>query len=294
MDIFNVFSSLVKESVSFKAYKALHPVLGILCFLALLPFIVLYAGMLLVYTVMATVYKLIHSIFDYLYAFVHGEGKSVKQAAQAIIYLVAFPLLFALKVVYSVMIYPMVFFHFLTSHVGYVATLGGIKYSPFMLETVDRFDGKKFAKHCVPAVIIFVVIALLLMALTVVFEDVAVEVYKVNKEETILSELVKEMERAKANNKISSAEWNEFASDFNAGKITADNYAEYTGKYLGSSARALWDVAKEAVFYMWINVIPMGIAGLYVVFTSLYVSIYSNVIKRRKDDEVYEEVAVTA
>ena len=289
MDIFNIFSSLVKESVSFKAYKGLHPFLRVLCFIILLPFIIVYTAMLLVYLLMATVYKLVHSAFDYLYGFVHGEGKVVNHATQAIIYLIAFPLLFAFKVVYSVLIYPMVILHFLASHVGYIATFGGIKYSPFMLEPVDRLGEKGFAKHCKAAVIVFVIFGILLLVLSASFRHVSDEIYRMYKEDAVVSRLVDEMKIAKNDHKISGDDWNSFASAYNAGKITAENYTEYRNKYLGYSEKALWDVKEELEFYKLVELIYLARVATYVLFVSIYVPAYSNAIKRRKNTEVCEE-----
>lgn len=279
-DVFEIFRSLVKESVSFKSYKAMHPVLATLSFIVLSPFIVLYAAMLIVYLVMATIYKLIHSAFDYLYAFVHGEGVAVKPIAQAIIYLIGFPLLFAFKVIYSVLIYPIVFFHFFTSHVGYIATFGGIRYSPFMFEIADR--DRKFPKHCLAAVIVFVALGLILFALATSFKFVAYEQYKAYMEDTILTALLAEMEEAKANDKITAEQWNEFASEYNGKKINAKNYLSYQEKYLGEEATKLWDIKQEVQDCMLIETIYLLAIAAYVLYVIFYVPIYSSVIKRRK------------
>ena len=279
-DIFKIFRSLVRESVSAKSYKKMHPALAVLCFIVVSPFVVLYIGMLIVYLVMATVYKLVHSAFDYLYAFVHGEGKVVKPAAQAVIYLIGFPLLFAFKVVYSILIYPIVFFHFFTSHVGYIATFGGIKYSPFMFESVDRTE--KFPNHCLAAVIVFVILGMILFTASLLFRHVTLEVYNYNKEATIKAELVAEMQQAVKDGKLETSVYNNgFLKDYKDDRITAENYLQYSKKYLGDNAEVLWDVEKEIAFTILIERINIVIICTYISFTILYVSIYSNVIKRR-------------
>ena len=280
-DLFEIFRALVKESVSFKSYKRLHPALAVLCFIILSPFIAVYAGLLIVYLVLATIFKFVHSAFDYLYAFVHGEGQVVKHIAQAVIYLIGFPLLFALKVIYSVLTYPLVFMHFVVTHVGYIATFGGIKYSPFMFENADRT--KQFPKHCLAAVIVFVIIGMILFTLAVAFEPVTIEVYEYNKEQVIMTAVVDTMQQSVKDGKIEANVYNEqFIKDYNAGKINADNYMEYLVKYLGDDAKPLWNVQEEVVFLTWVYYINVLVNAAYVAFTVLYVSIYSSVIKRRR------------
>lgn len=281
MDLFNIFKDFVKETVQFKSFKKLNIVLRIPCFIVLLPFIALYSAMLIAYLVIATIYKVLHSIFDYLYIFVHREGKIVKHATQAIIYLIGFPLLFALKVLYGVIAFPLFIFHFIVSPVGYIATFGGIKYSPFMYEPVDRFGSKEFPKHCIAAVIVFVVLGLVLLSAIFWFQPVATNAYANYKTEVVRSEILDRMQSALDNGDITSKEWNSFVAHYNAEKVNGTTYHEYVEEYLGQVDDPIWNAQEEAQCLMLIALIGMLLPAVYVLFTILYVAIYSNAIKSR-------------
>ena len=173
MDLFNKFQDLVKESLLCKSYKGMSVITRILCIIAIAPVIAVYVGMLLVYWLLAVIYRFSCNIADYIHAFVAKERGEVRHATEAVVYVVAFPWIFAMKLISGVFAFLIMIAHFFTSMVGYVATFGGIKFSPFVLDDVDRFDNRDAVKHKTAGLIIFMVISLVLLFMASSFALIA-------------------------------------------------------------------------------------------------------------------------
>ncbi len=179
MEIFSVYKNLVKESLLLKSFKGMNKVLAVLSFIVLLPFIALYAVMLLGYLLDVTLYRIVEAALDYFYGFVRSAGNApnVHPLTQAVIYLIVFPAVAFIKFWHYLFILSLHFMHFAASIVGYIATFGGIKFKPFLLEDANRFENKNPVEHCKKAVVCFVVIALLFASLGAFFKPIAENIY---------------------------------------------------------------------------------------------------------------------
>ena len=177
MELFNKFKDLVKESLLCKSFKGLSAAKTVLCSIALAPFIVLYVGMLLVYWLFAVLYRFACNQLDYIHTFVTKERAEVRHATEAVIYAIAFPFIFFVKVLAGLLAGVLMFIHFFTSMVGYIATFGGIKFSPFLFDNVDRFKSREAVKHNKSAVTVFIILGLILLVLAVLFAPVANAIY---------------------------------------------------------------------------------------------------------------------
>jgi hypothetical protein len=71
--------------------------------------------------------------------------------------------------------------------IGYVATFGGIKFSPFILDNVDRFKSREAVKHSNRALVTFIIIALTLLALAIFLAPIVGEAYDNWVEEILLT-----------------------------------------------------------------------------------------------------------
>ncbi len=169
MNFTKTYTDMLKETFFWKGFAGLNLALRVLCVIALLPFMLWYAIGMLVYGIGLLLFKLGDVPYEYLHATIKAERQEVRHATEAIIYFVAFPTLFFLKVLMSFLIVMLVVIHFCTSIIGYVATFGGLTLSPYIFTEVDRSD-KTPNPHKTPAVIVFVTLALtFLMIMLVLF-----------------------------------------------------------------------------------------------------------------------------
>ncbi len=138
MEILDIYKALVKETFTFKNFKRMGGNKALLSTIAVFPFILIYTLTLLQYGVLIILYKFINTPCDYLNLFLKSESKDVKAATQVIIYLIGFPLVFAIKAISAFLFFGMFILHFVANILGYFATIGGITFSPFIFNAKDR------------------------------------------------------------------------------------------------------------------------------------------------------------
>ena len=177
MDLFNKFKDLVKESLLCKSFKGLTVAKRVLCIIALAPFIAAYVCMLLLYWALVVTYRFASNQLEYIHAFIIKERAEVRHATEAVVYFIAFPFIFTLKVLVGLLAGAVMIWHFVSSMVGYIATFGGIKFSPFVLDNVNRFSNRDAVKHNKGAVITFIIIALVLLVLAIALVPVVTAIY---------------------------------------------------------------------------------------------------------------------
>lgn len=288
MDLFKKFKDLVDESLLCRSYKEMSVAQRVLCLIAVAPFIALYTLMLLAYAAIAVLYRFACYMLEYMHAFIRNERAEVRHATEFLIYIVAFPLILAMKIVNAVLAAVLMIVHFFVSMIGYVATFGGIKFRPFIFDDVDRTEKTDFAKHCKSALIVFIVIGFVLLTLACLFKHVTYEFYKMYRDETIRTTVISEMTRIRDEGLISAAQWNEFVEMYESEGILPTNYRDYELKFFKGIPYRTWDVPKEAAFCVFVETTYAICIATYALFVMIYVSAYSNAIKRRKSLESVE------
>lgn len=186
MNLFNQFKDLVKDSLLCKSYKGMTAAKRVLCIIALAPFIAVYVAMLLAYWMLAVCYRFACNQLEYVHAFIIKERAEVRHATEAVVYAIAFPWIFLMKLISSILSFALMIVHFFTSMIGYVATFGGIKFSPFILDNVDRFKSREAVKHS-KALVTFIIIALTLLVLAIFLAPIVGEAYDSWVEEILLT-----------------------------------------------------------------------------------------------------------
>ena len=282
MDLFKKFKDLVDESLLCRSYKEMSVAQRVLCLIAVAPFIALYVVMLLAYAAIAVVYRFACDILEYVHSFIKNERTGVRHATEFFIYILVFPLVFAMRLINAVIAVVLMIVHFFVSMIGYVATFGGIKFRPFLFDDVDRTEKGSFAKHCKSALVVFIVLGLVFLTFACLFKHVTYEFYQVYKEYTIRDTVVSEMKRLKDEDSISVEMWNDFVDKHMAEGVSSENYLEYEDLFLRGFAHRSWDVAKEESFGRFVEISYALFIATYALFVMIYVSAYSNAIKRRK------------
>lgn len=173
MDFISIYKDMVKDTLTFRNYKRMTLVSAIFAGIVVIPFSLIYALTMLVYGLLAIWHKMINAPTDYLLAFVKGEGKDVKHATQAVVYLIGFPLIFILKAITCFIVFTMGILHFVASVAGYIATLGGMTFSPFILDPADRTAAEEGDIYPAKRVKIFVGFGLALFLLTLFYAPIA-------------------------------------------------------------------------------------------------------------------------
>lgn len=137
----------------FTNYKKLNLPLKILCGIATLPFSISCLFILGLYYLSLVIYYCIKSPLDYLHSFVKNEGKEVKHATQFIIYFIAFPTIFIANILLSLISCLFFIYNLFINIYGYLATLGGINYIPFLFDEKVRNDDEIKPMNFIPTII---------------------------------------------------------------------------------------------------------------------------------------------
>ena len=138
MERFVPMEKLLREAFSFKKYKALPLAVAIVIGVLLFPLWLLSAVAVALYALC----EVVVSLFDYpvetLHDIITKEGKEVKAAAQAFIYIFAWPLYIYFKFCILLLSSLNYVFFFFANVFLYVATLCGVKFDIKMNGEVER------------------------------------------------------------------------------------------------------------------------------------------------------------
>lgn len=127
IDYFDSTLALLKESFKFKKYKAMHPAFAIVVGLALLPFVILSFFLTVSLLVTCFFFKVLTAPIGYLHGLLHKEGQEVKHGTQVVVYWIAWPIVFLLYTLVSILLVFITVQYALLSILCYVWTLGGFK-----------------------------------------------------------------------------------------------------------------------------------------------------------------------
>ena len=156
-------SQLLREAFKFKKYKAMHPALAVFAGILMIPFVLASFSVAAAFAVLAFSFSVCTSPVKYLHTLVNQEGKEVKHATQAIVYLISWPFVFFLYAVMAVLLLMIIPTYALLSILLYVWSFGGFKFHLFMTETdnISIDVSKKYL--AVP--LIFVIVGYLMVAI---------------------------------------------------------------------------------------------------------------------------------
>ena len=135
-----------RTEVAYKLqYRKIDSPFNALMYIAVLPFTVSYLFTMLSYYVLAFLYNCFASAVNYLEAWLKGAKKDVHPATEAVLYFVTIPFIFFSHVMLSVFAIFFYFNWFFLQCYGYVYTLGGIRWQPFI--NTATFDEDSIADY---------------------------------------------------------------------------------------------------------------------------------------------------
>ena len=132
MNYSHLFKSLKKEVALSCQYKLLETPFKTMAVIATIPFWIMYGIQICLEYVYLFIYNASASSSDYLEGWVKETKKGTQHLTEAVIYLVTMPVIFFFRVFLSIYSVAFYFMWFFTMCVAYIATLGGIRWQPFI------------------------------------------------------------------------------------------------------------------------------------------------------------------
>ena len=148
MDYSGLYKSLVKEVLSGKQYKKLSLPIRILAYIAVFPFTVLSVFMAAFFYVYNFSFNVVSSGVNYLEQWLKNTKKGVAPLTEAVIYFIALPLIFFNHVLLSFFAVNFFILWFFSQCTFYVASLGGIKWQPYVTQAdFEDVDAYRVSTH---------------------------------------------------------------------------------------------------------------------------------------------------
>lgn len=141
MDYNKKIKGLIKEAFEFIQYKNQNMHCRIFLIVASAPLIAFAAVNIILYYILLFCYKAFSAPIDFLHNKLEEQGEKVKHATQVVIYFVGWPLVFLSYVGIALAAILFYFQWFITIASVYLATLGGVRWQPFINEA--QYDDKK-------------------------------------------------------------------------------------------------------------------------------------------------------
>lgn len=175
-------SALLNEAFKFKKYKAMHPAYAVFVGIFMLPVVIISFAVTAVLAILTFAFEVFSTPVKYIHGIVNNEGKEVKHATQAIVYLISWPLIFvsyALMGLALLVIFPI---YALFSFLAYVWTLGGFKFHLFPVE--DDISIEVNSSYCVLPLVFIAASALIVVVAPFVHGVIYyAELYKICEEQ---------------------------------------------------------------------------------------------------------------
>ena len=148
MDYTRLINNLTAEMKKGVQYARMPKLLKIFMIVALFPLIISFVVSKFLYWVTLFFYKMISSPAEYLHEWLKKQKDDVKHATQAVMYWVCLPAVFGFQLLisFSSLIFFFQWFGLMVQ--GYLLTLGGIKWQPFITEACFEDDAAQY--ECKP------------------------------------------------------------------------------------------------------------------------------------------------
>lgn len=141
MDYTKLLRDLLKEATQFEQYKRLGVLSQILATICMLPIIAIDLVLIAQFFVIDFILKGLSAPFEILHQFVKKERGEVRHATEAVIYAITLPFLFIYHIYIALFSFYFYLSWFLIMVFTYLATLGGIRWQPFIMDA--KFDGER-------------------------------------------------------------------------------------------------------------------------------------------------------
>ena len=132
MDYSSYINGLLREASRVKSYSQLNPVLRVIIFILMLPFTALSISLAVSYHVLVFMRSACSIPTDELEIWLNKKKDGEHFLVEAVIYLITIPLIFFCRVLLSIFSLCFYFIWFFIMVGTYVATLGGVRWQPYL------------------------------------------------------------------------------------------------------------------------------------------------------------------
>lgn len=160
-------ANLMKEAFKLKKYKAMHPALAVFTMIFMLPWMLVSFALTAVLAVLGFIFELFAAPARYLHGLTKSEGNDVKHATQAVIYLISWPVIFALYAAMIPLMLCILVTYALFSIVTYAWSLCGFKFHLFPNELDDISIEVTKRYFALPLILVIVCAVIKLVAFVV-------------------------------------------------------------------------------------------------------------------------------
>ncbi len=129
-----LLSNLIAEMKEGTQYKRIPNTIRWLLIIAMIPLIVSFVFLSVLYYIQLFFFKALSAPAEYLHSWLKGQKDEVKHATQAVIYFLCIPFIFFLQILLSLSSVAFFFSWFFLMLNGYLLTLGGIRWQPFITD----------------------------------------------------------------------------------------------------------------------------------------------------------------
>ena len=155
-------TALLKEALLFRKYKAMHLVLAIFCGIFMLPLVLLDVIFAAFLYVVGFVFRLWMTPIKGLHALLADEGARVKHGTQAVVYWVAWPIVFGLYCIAALTLVLLSLLYAVLAALTYLWSFGGIRFHTSPAE--DDLSVEVDARYPVILPIVYVAVCAVLLA----------------------------------------------------------------------------------------------------------------------------------
>lgn len=131
IDFLGKMATLLKEAFKFKKYRAMNPALAVFTGIFMLPLVAISFLITAILALLCFAFAVLSAPVKYLHGIVNNEGKEVKHATQAIVYLISWPMVFALYLAMSALLVAILPVYAALSITLYAWSVGGFKFHLF-------------------------------------------------------------------------------------------------------------------------------------------------------------------
>ena len=170
---FEKVKHMLAEMFAMKKRKAMNKALNVLTFIVTLPFFLAFLVAAVILLGLVLVFEILETPAKYLDEFLNERGAEVKTATQVVMYFFAWPVVFAMKALIAIVTLFMNGLYVAVVVLGYVWTLGGVKFhlsileEGYEIEEVEKISKGRPLGLMLPTYIVGFVAVLLLVAVFV-------------------------------------------------------------------------------------------------------------------------------
>ncbi len=121
-------TDLIKETLKFKKYKAMHPALAVFVGIFMIPVVIIDALFAALLYVFGFLFNIMSTPVKYLHDVLKTEGEDIKHATQFIIYWISWPIVFIGYLLLSFTVFTLNLLYAVTAIFAYIWSLGGFKF----------------------------------------------------------------------------------------------------------------------------------------------------------------------